>query len=583
MAAINDAKANSFDANGNLIPDKYAAALKAIHDAVNPNQANINSMPGDLSVAASSVPSFVYKTGTTAAGGVKDFAVGTLDTIVGGTKTVGGAIARVGIAAIDTSITVQNAMLGIGLEGAQDFGTPGSLGSGGSARAEGAAAIADSLTRLRDSLPSLPSMHDIGTKLKDAIPGDEYTAIRDAWNKGEVTDDALWAVPSAAVKVAQVLLAFEAPTPAGAGAEGAAEAATAARVVSAEEKAAALAAHPEVAAAVGKVEQAVSDALQGGKLPNTYQGCRQYLAEHPELAQTCDDALVANGGTNALGNLRGAGAMGTDAHTLLTARLLGHQEEVMNAAGKQLLQEVVDKIPPGEPVPTRFRTLETTEGSRRTVGGAGTGTDLDRAIQGLAGKDATPADIAALEKRHAEIIDKICADKGLGLDHESLGTNIYAPPPGRLSAPSAAGTNPESWVQNNAVGTTSVGGYHPVNQIDGKAVVGDHVSGYSGRSALTPEQEFAAPGLSEGEAQAATAEATGHLQDAVAKGNWKDSVKSAARIAKIRRMADRTNPATIPNAALMRAASTRDPLLQRQILADAGITDVTDIEGLLNP
>jgi hypothetical protein len=48
-------------------------------------------------------------------------------------------------------------------------------------------------------------------------------------------------------------------------------------------------------------------------------------------------------------------------------------------------------------------------------------------------------------------------------------------------------------------------------------------------------------------------------------------------------MADRTNPATIPNAALMRAASTRDPLLQRQILADAGITDVTDIEGLLNP
>ena len=69
----------------------------------------------------------------------------------------------------------------------------------------------------------------------------------------------------------------------------------------------------------------------------------------------------------------------------------------------------------------------------------------------------------------------------------------------------------------------------------------------------------------------------------MAKGNWKDSVKSAARIAKIRRMADRTNPATIPNAALMRAASTRDPLLQRQILADAGITDVTDIEGLLNP
>jgi hypothetical protein len=583
MAAVNDAKASAFDANGNLIPDKYAAALKAIHDAFKPSQDSINATPGDLSIAVSSAPSAIYKTGSAVAGGIKDFAVGTLEGIVTTNNAIGGAIARVGMAAIDTTITVQNAILGIGLEGAQDFGTPGSLGSGGTARAEGAASVADSLTRLRDSLPSLPSMHDIGTRLKDALPGDEYVALRDAWNKGEVTDDALWAVPSAAVKVAQVLLAFEAPTPAGAGAAGAAEAATAARVGSEEEKAAALAAHPEVAAAVSKVETAVSDALQGGKLPNTYQGCRQYLAEHPELAQSCDDALVANGGTGALGNLRGAGAMGTDAHTLLTARLLGHQEEVLNEAGKQLLQEVVDKMPPGQPVPTRFRTLETTEGSRRTVGGAGTGTDLDRAIQGLGGKDASAAEVAALEQRHQALIDQVCADKGLGLDHKSLGTNIYAPPPGRLSAPSAAGTNPESWVRNNALGTKSVGGYHPVNQIDGKSVVGDHVSGYSGRSALTPEQEFATPSLSEGEAQAATAEARAHLQEAVANGNVKDAVKSAARIAKIARMADRTNPATIPNATLMKAAATRDELLQRQILRDAGITDVTDIEGLLEP
>jgi hypothetical protein len=239
-------------------------------------------------------------------------------------------------------------------------------------------------------------------------------------------------------------------------------------------------------------------------------------------------------------------------------------------------------MPPGQPVPTRFNTLETTEGSRRTVGGAGTGTDLDRAIHGLAGKDASAADTAALQQRHAEIIDQVCAEKKLGLDHESLGTNIYAPPPGRLSAPSAAGTNPEGWVRNNAVGNTSRGGFHPVAHIDGKAVVGDHVGGYSGRSALTPEQEFAAPGLSEGEAQAATAEARAHLQEAVASGNVKDAVKSAARIAKIERLADRTNPATVPNATLMRAAATRDELLQRQILRDAGITDVKDIEGLLD-
>jgi hypothetical protein len=200
----------------------------------------------------------------------------------------------------------------------------------------------------------------------------------------------------------------------------------------------------------------------------------------------------------------------------------------------------------------------------------------------LGGKDASPADIAALEKRHADIIDQVCADKGLGLDHKSLGTNIYAPPPGRLAAPSAAGTNPEEWVRNNALGTKAVGGYHPVAQIDGKSVVGDHVSGYSGRSAMTPEQEFAAPSLSDSEAAAATAEARAHLQEAVAAGNVKDAVKSAARIAKITRLADRTNPATIPNAALMKAAATRDELLQRQILRDAGITDVTDIEGLLD-
>ncbi len=582
MAAINDARANAFDANGDIIPDKYAAALKAIRDAVNPNQANINSTPGDLWIAASSTPSFVSKTAVKVAGGVKDFAVGTLEGIVTTNDAAALAIARVGMAAVDATNAVGRTILGIGLEGARQFGTPGSIGPGGSADSQGAKSIADAFTRLRDSLPSLPSMHDIGTRVKDALPGDEYEAVHEAWTKGEVTEDALWAVPSAACKIAQILTALEAPTPAGAGAAAGAEAAAAARAASAADAAAAVATHPEVAAAVSKVEQAASDALKGGKLPNTYQGCRQVLAEHPELAQACDDALVANGGTGALGNLRGAGAVGNDAHTLVTARLLGHQEEVLNEAGKQLLQEVVDKIPPGQPVPTRFTTLETTEGSRRVVGGAGTGTDLDRALHGLAGKDASAADIAALEQRHQALIDQVCADKGLGLDHKSLGANIYAPPPGRLAAPSAAGTNPDSWVRNNALGTKAVGGFHPVAHVDGKAVVGDHVGGYSGRSALTPEQEFAAPSLSEGEAQAATAEARTHLQEAVASGNVKDAVKSAARIAKIARMADRTNPATIPNATLMKAAATRDELLQRQILRDAGITDVTDIEGLLD-
>jgi hypothetical protein len=582
--AVNKALAGAFDANGDLIPERWAALRQEIRDVAGAKTSLLDAYyslpdeiraPGDaLSAGASTI--------VDTASAVGNGAVSLVKGVGSGIYSAGHGLMQIGDALLHPKTFAR------GLDDmARDFVTQNTGAEG----KEFTQALRDGryLDALSTDVKATTKLlgaagSKAGSKVwgvaRDLLPVDEVESFLDPNASAE---ERLWAVPAAASKIAGLLVGTEAGStpvpgispnttliPSAAPGFAAGEAAEAAGAEAASTSgAAAEAAQQRQAAALAtqKAEQLGADVLGGKPAPTNLGQCQQILAENPELRNAVDDAIRADGGSGSLHGLRQDGAMSSDMNNLITARKMELQDQAMNAAGKRIAEEeTAARIANGEPPPRRIMTAESTEGNRTTATGANTRTDLDRTQLGL--------DHVSHE-RAEQILNEECAK--LGFDQQAIDVNVYTPAPGQLSDAAGAAPNSDAWIQRSLQRTSGRSGYHPVYvSSDGTIIVGDHVGGSAGSEALPMDQRFNVPvQLSPAERAASVAHQLDGLDKAASANNVSGGVKFAARAIKDGAGFDG------PTDAVMRAAMTKDPAAQMAILKEAGIGSVADLRARL--
>ena len=590
--AVTRALAEAFDANGNLIPDRWAALRQEIRNAAGPKTSLLDAYyslpeeiraPGDaLSAGASTIGDTVSAVGNGAVSLVRGVGSG-IYSAGHGLMQIGDAIAHPrmfarGLDDMAKDFVTQNT----GAEG-KEFTQ--ALRDGRYLDALGADVRAT--TKLLGAGASKAGSKVWGVA-RDILPVDEVESFFDPNASAE---ERLWAVPAAASKIAGLLVGTEAgaePVPGvspnttlipsaapGFAAGEAAEAAGAEAASTSGVAAEAAAQRQATALATQKAEQLGADVLGGKPAPTNLGECQQILAQNPELRNAVDDAIRADRGSGSLHGLRQDGAMSSDMNNLITARKIELQDQAMNAAGKRIAEEEpAARIANGEPPPRRIMTAESTEGNRTSATGANTRTDLDRTQLGLEHVTHERAE-QILNEECANLRNEECAN--LRFDRRTIDTNVYTPAPGQLSDAAGAAPNSDAWIQRSLQRTSGRSGYHPVNvSSDGTITIGDHVGGAAGSEALPMDQRFNAPvQLSPAERAASVAHQLDGLDKAASANNVSGGVKFAARAIKDGAGFDG------PTDAVMRAAMTKDPAAQMAILKEAGIGSVADLRARL--
>ena len=591
--AVTRAISEAFDANGNLIPEKWAALRQEIRASAGYDRTVLDrlyALPDEVRA-----PIDALKAG---AATVVDTAGAIGDGVVPFVKGVGSGISAAGHGLMDIGDAIRHPkMFARGLDDTMRNVVREAADAEGK---EFTQALRDG--NYLDALSAqIRGTGKIGASLagtagskawgfaREMLPVDEVESFFDP---NASLDERLWAVPAAFSKMAGLLAGTETglkPVPGispnttfipsaapGWAAEQAARAAEQAARAAAEEAASTSGAAAEaasqrqaVAEATQKAEQLGADALGGKPAPTNLAQCQKILAENPELCDAVDDAIRADGGSGNLHGLRQDGAMSADANALITARKMQLQEQAMNAAGKRIAEEeTAARIANGEPPPRRIITAESSEGNRTSATGANTRTDLDRTQLGLE---------HVSHERAEQILDEECAN--LRFDRGAIDTNVYTPPPGQLADTAGAAPNSDAWIQRSLQRVTGRSGYHPVYVTsDGRIIVGDHVGGAAGTEALPMDERFGAPvELTPAEQAESVAHQLHSLDQAVAQNNVSGGVKFAARAIKDGAGFDG------PTDAVMRAAMNKDPAAQMVILHEAGIDSVADLQARLRP
>jgi hypothetical protein len=590
--AIVRAQAEAFDKNGNLIPEKWAAFRQEIRD--------VGSKTSWLDTYYK-LPDFVQRQVYGVEAGVNT--LGQFVGEVGGAgvtivKGVGSGIASAVHGAgqiVDTILDKdKRQMFAKGLDAnIKQF----VAGSAGAETKESTQALKDG--RYLDALGASARgtakvagalVWSAGGKvagaIRDAMPVDEIKSLADP---NASTEEKLWAVPAAAVKIAGMLLGTEAgvkpvpgisrnttfipsAAPGYAAGQAARAAATEAGAATTSAARAAAEGRQAAAAAAQKVEQTAADVLGGKPAPTNLREGQRLLDQNPELREAIDDAIRADNGSGNIHRLRQVGALSKDAQNLQTARSMQLQDQAANNAGKRIAaEETAGRLANGEPPPRRIITAESTEGNRNFASGANTRTDLDRTHLGLQHVSSDRAKDILNEE-----IGNLRSGSGQGFTRKAIDTNVYTPPPGRLSDAAGAAPNSDAWLQRSLQRTSGKSGYHPVYVArDGTVTVGDHVGGAAGGEALPMNQQFNSPvQLSAAERAESVAHQLEGLDKAVVSGPSGDvsgGVKFAARAIKDGARFDG------PTDAVMRAAMTKDPAEQMAILNEAGIKSVADL------
>lgn len=584
--AVTRAFAQAFDANGDLIPEKWAALRAEIRDAVTYKPSVLDryyGLPDAIRAPGDALKAGVWTIGDTA-GAIGEGAVNLVRGVGSGIYSAGKGLVQIGDAIAHPK------MFAKGLDDTVRSFVTENTGAEGK---EFTQALRDGryLDALDADLRGTAKLFGAaasktGSKVwgvaRDLLPVDEVESFFDP---NASLDERLWAVPAAASKIAGLLAGTETgakpvpgispnttliPSAAPGFAAGEAAEAAGAEAASTSGAASEAAAQRQAAAlATQKAEQLGADALGGRPAPTNLAQCQQILAENPELRNAVDDAIRSDGGSGSLHGLRQNGAMSADTNALITARKIQLQDQAMNAAGKRIAEEeTAARIANGEPPPRRIITAESTEGNRASATGANTRTDLDRTQLGLE---------HVTHDRAEQILDEECAK--LGFDRPAIDANVYTPPPGQLSDAAGAAPNSDAWIQRSLQRTSGKSGYHPINvSSDGTITVGDHVGGSAGSEALPMDQQFGPPvKLTPAEQAASVAHQMDGLNQAVAQNNVSGGVKFAARAIKDGAGFDG------PTDAIMRAASTKDPAAQMAILKEAGIDSVADLQARLRP
>jgi hypothetical protein len=584
--AVTRAISEAFDANGNLIPEKWSALRQEIRDSAGYDRTvmdRLYALPDEVRAPVDALKAGAMTVVDTA-GAIGDGVVTFVKGVGSGISATGHGLMQIGDAIAHPKMFangLDETMRNVVKDAADAEGKEFTQALRDGRYLDALSAQVRGTGKIGASLASSAGSKAWGVA-REMLPVDEVESFFDP---NASLDERLWAVPAAASKMAGLLLGTEAgaksvpgispnttfiPSAApGWAAEQAAR--TAAEEAASASGAAADAASQReaVALATQKTEQLGADALGGKPAPTSLRQAQQILEENPKLRDAIDDAIRADDGSGTLHGLRQDGAMSSDANTLITARKMQLQEQAMNAAGKRIAEEeTAARIANGEPPPRRIMTAESSEGNRTSATGANTRTDLDRTQLGLE---------HVTHDRAEQILDEECAN--LDFDRSAIDTNVYTPPPGQLADTAGAAPNSDAWIQRSLQRTTGKSGYHPINVAsDGTITVGDHVGGSAGSEALPMDQRFDAPvQLTAAEQAQSVAHQLEGLNQAVAQNNVSGGVKFAARA--IKDGAGFDGPAD----AIMRAAMTKDPAKQMAILKEAGIGSVADLQARLRP
>ena len=581
--AVTRAISEAFDANGDLIPEKWAALRQEIRSSAGYDRTVLDrlyALPDEVRAPMDALKAGVTTIGETA-GKAADGAVIFVKGVGSGISAAGHGLMQIGDAIAHLT------MFGKGLDETMRNVVKEAADAEGK---EFTQALRDG--RYLDALSAqIRGTGKIGASLagtagsrawgfaREMLPVDEFESFFDP---NASFDERLWAVPAAFSKMAGLLAGTETglkPVPGispnttfipsaapGWAAEQAARAAAEEAAATSGAAAEAATQRQTVAQATHKVEQLGADALGGNSAPTNLRQAQELLNKNPELRDAIDDAIRADDGTGTLHGLRQDGAMSGDTNNLITARKMELQEQAMNAAGKRIAEEeAAARIANGEPPPPRIITAESTEGNRTSATGANTRTDLDRTQLGLE---------HVTHDRAEQILNEECAN--LGFERGALDANIYTPPPGQLADLAGAAPTSEAWIQRSLQRTGGRSGYHPVHVTsDGRIIAGDHVGGSAGTEALPMDERFGAPVEL---TPAQRAESVAHQLQALDNADRVSSaVKAAARAIKDGAGFDG------PTDAIMQAAMNKDPAAQMAILNEAGIGSVSDLQARFRP
>ena len=310
----------------------------------------------------------------------------------------------------------------------------------------------------------------------------------------------------------------------------------------------------------------------------TYQQVQRVLEKNPRLSRVVDDLIRNNDGGQTLYDLRRAGLMGKDAHTLITARKLQIQDQVMQAAQRRMLIEEARAIlEQGGKPPTSFQTFNATQGSRTLIRGSNVNADLDSTMLGL--KHVT-------KERSAQILREEAARAGFS--QRSLDVNIYRPQVG-LADPGGAAPNVQVTLENIGQ-TTGTGGRYQVHvTAKGKVVVSPHISQQGRESVLQARLAQGggadSPGLMAWEGHQGRPVTVPREQWPLVREIQLDGLRHAYESGEMNQMVKYANraqsvglPLDAPTARLLRAvAGQKDPYLADQLLRRAGIRTPDDL------
>ena len=596
--AVNNAQADLLDANGNVIPEKYAAAIKAIREASGTDPRRIgaidfsDSNSGTDAALKAANDSWLGKKIEAGAGAVVSFASSSAhnlaqiaDAAWNWKYFLKGAEVATRNAAPAESQAMDSAL--------SDGRYIDALGAGAMKYGKGYLAADDAVSKAREAMAV--------EMVAGILPVDELTTIMDPHVSWAKKFDAYQA---AEVKVGLLILpvvgelrgagvavdavrAAEAANTAAKAARAAESAAAVADVVSAERMGAAVKSGQEI-------ERLSATVLGDGAAPANLREGAQVVRSSPELQTAIDNTIRENAGSDAIRMARQTGNLADNANNLAIARKMDLQNQAMNNAAREIAR-LEAEICQGKdlPVPGRIQTFEVTEGNRANISGANFNADLDRTfITEHVGSD-----------KANEILANECGKLGgpgqPGFTPEDLGVHAYTARPGTLADTSGVVDAPlnDSFVRNNLGGIKSKSGFVPTYTAKpvagakyGVVTVGDHVGGALGSEALPMAERFGPPLKLVGEGSTVSAVDTaasvatqiGKLDAAVAVKDVNLAAKAAARAIKAGNLLGGPESAAARDA-IMRAAAIKDPIETLQILRDAGIDPLSDLQTLFKP
>jgi hypothetical protein len=588
--AVNNAQSDLLDANGNVIPEKYAAAIKAIREASGTDPKQISAT--DFSDPNSDTDAALKAARDTWLGKKVEAGAGA---VVGAVSSTGHNLALLADAAWNWKYFLK------GAEAATQNVAPAESQAMDSALADGRyldALGAGAMKYGKGYLAANDAVNKVGATIATdmvvgMLPVDEVKTLLDP-NASRADKFAAYQV--AQVKVGLLLLpvlgevrgagaavdaarAAEAASTAAKAARAAESAAAVADVVTAERMAAAVKSGREI-------DRIAATVLGDGAAPANLREGAQIVRSSPELQAAIDNTIRENAGSDAIRMARQTGNLADNANNLAIARKMDLQNQAMNNAAREIARlEAEICQSKGLPVPGRVQTFDVTEGNRGYVSGANFNADLDRTFVTQHVSSETANEILANE------CGKLGGPGQPGFTQNDLGVHAYVAKPGTLVDTAGDAPLADAFVRNNLGGIKSKSGFVPTYTAENGAVtIGTPVNGALGSEALPMAEHFGPPlklvgegsTVSAADTAASVATQIGKLDAAVAAKDVNLCAKAAARAIKAGDLLGSPDSAAARDA-IMRAAGAKDPVEAMQILRNAGIDPFSDLQTIVRP